>query len=91
MISPWLWPKYYDQDWLKIVNEEHVRYSLEVWGAASDGGGDGGELVHDGKLHGSYKPLAKFALNPYPIHHPNEMDVGVIHLKEEDAVLKHMM
>lgn len=91
VISPWLWPKYYDQDWLKIVNEEHVRYSLEVWGAASDGGGDGGELVHDGKLHGSYKPLAKFALNPYPIHHPNEMDVAVIHLKEEDAVLKHMM
>jgi hypothetical protein len=28
--------------------------------------------------------LAKFALNPYPIHHPEGRDMALIHLKEED-------
>lgn len=32
------------------------------------------------------KPLAKFALNPYPIHDTmNGMDLSLIHLKDEDA------
>lgn len=29
------------------------------------------------------KSLAKFALNPYPIHHPESMDLSIIHLKNE--------
>lgn len=100
VISPWLWPQYYGHDWLKAVEQDHVRYSLEVLGGkttgGSDGGGEGGEeeamaMGHDGRLGGSYRPLAKFALNPYPIHHPNEMDMAVIHLKDEDSALKHLI
>lgn len=34
--------------------------------------------------------LGKFALNPYPIHHPEGRDVALIHLKDEDANLKLM-
>lgn len=34
--------------------------------------------------------LGKFALNPYVIHHPEEMDLAVIHLKQEEATLKHL-
>ena len=97
VISPFLWPKYYNQDWLKLVTQEHVRYSLEVWGKNNNTSSNNreedimmGAQQHDGKLQGSFKPLAKFALNPYPIHHPNEMDVAVIHLKDEDAALEHM-
>jgi len=97
VLSPWLWPKYYGQDWLNMVTQEHVRYSLEVWGTPSEKGGkvnssdeEEMKIGHDGKLKGTYQPLAKFALNPYPIHHPNEMDVGVIHLKQEDAALEHL-
>ena len=93
VVSPFLWPKYYNQDWLKIVTQEHVRYSLEVWGSSSSSSSEKEEVImtHDGKLKGNYyQPLAKFALNPYPIHHPNEMDVAVIHLKDEDAALDHM-
>merc|ERR1719253_57342 len=95
VVSPWLWPKYYGQDWLKVVTQEHVRYSLELWGRPSgeDGHDSGGEkeIGHDGKLKGNYQPMAKFALNPYPIHHPNDMDVAVIHLKQEDEVLKQLV
>ena len=29
--------------------------------------------------------LAKFALNPYAIHHPNDLDVALIHLKQEET------
>ena len=93
VLAPWRWPKYYGQDWLRVVTPEHVRYSLEVWGrsppaaAAAD---DGGALAHDGKLPGSYAPVAQFALNPYPIHHPEGMDVAVIHLKEEEEALKRL-
>jgi len=92
VVSPFLWPKYYNQDWLKIITQEHVRYSLEVWGSNSSSSSEKEEVImtHDGKLKGNYQPLAKFALNPYPIHHPNEMDVAVIHLKDEDAALDHM-
>ena len=96
VLSPWLWPKYYGQDWLRLVNEEHVRYSLEVWGSGDGGNKRGNKdandkeennnvIGHDGKLVGSYKPLAKFALNPFPIHHPQDMDIAVIHLKQEDT------
>lgn len=35
------------------------------------------------------EPLAKFALNPFPIHHPDS-DMGIIHLKDETAALKQM-
>mmetsp|Transcript_21678 Transcript_21678/g.45414 ORF Transcript_21678/g.45414 Transcript_21678/m.45414 type:complete len:535 (+) Transcript_21678:1414-3018(+) len=93
VISPWLWPKYYGQDWLRVITQEHVRYSLEVWGKSSGGSGSEGgegEVHHDGKLRGSFEPLAKFALNPYPIHHPNDMDVAVIHLKQEETALEHL-
>jgi len=98
VISPWLWPKYYGQDWLRVVTQEHVRYSLEVWGNKTSAGeearaidNDGKDTIgHDGKLKGMYAPLAKFALNPYPIHHPSEMDIAIIHLKDEDAALPQM-
>lgn len=100
VISPWLWPKYYPQEWLRVVTQEHVRYSLEVWGVPSSGGkgksrgsSEGREedaVTHDGKLKGEFSPLAKFALSPYPIHHPADMDVAVIHLKDEDAALDHL-
>lgn len=96
VISPWMWPKYYGQEWLRAVNHEHVRYSLEVWGGddnndAPPGGESGRRIVaHDGKLRGDYRPLAKFALNPYPIHHPTGMDLAVIHLKDEDEALRLM-
>ncbi|KAL7548673.1 hypothetical protein ACHAWF_011947 [Thalassiosira exigua] len=87
VISPWLWPKYYGHDWLRAVTQDHVRYSLEVWGG---GEGGGGAISHDGRLRGEHRPLAKFALNPYPIHHPKELDLSVIHLKQEDAALDHL-
>ena len=34
--------------------------------------------------------LGKFALNPYPIHHPEERDLAFIHLKQEEESLKIM-
>lgn len=93
VISPWLWPKYYGQDWLREVGPEHVRYSLEVWGGGGDDAAAGRGIAaapHDGKLAGDYRPLAKFALNPHPIHHPTGMDLAVIHLKDEDETLRLM-
>ena len=27
---PWLWPKYYPEEWLQFVNEQHTHYTLEV-------------------------------------------------------------
>ena len=102
VISPWLWPKYYGQDWLKVLKQEHVRYSLEVWGQPSTGGGKHKKtsgsmsnkeqqiITHDGKLQGDYQPLAKFALSPFPIHHPQEMDVALIHLKGEEEALRQL-
>ena len=32
--------------------------------------------------------LGKFALNPYPIHHPEGKDIALIHLKQEEENLK---
>jgi hypothetical protein len=32
--------------------------------------------------------LGKFALNPYPIHHPEGKDIALIHLKQEGEALK---
>ncbi len=102
VISPWLWPKYYGQDWLRAVTQDHVRYSLEVWGnklstdkrvRAHNNIHDNDEdtvVGHDGKLKGNFEPLAKLALNPYPIHHPREMDLAIIHLKDEDIALALM-
>lgn len=92
VISPWMWPKYYNQEWLRTITQEHVRYSLEVWGVDStpDNQEEEKSIAHDGKLRGNHCPLAKFALNPYPIHHPKEMDLAVIHLKDEDEALRLM-
>lgn len=43
--------------------------------------------VYSLEVFDSQKPqeaLAKFALNPYPIHHPEGRDVALIHLKQEE-------
>lgn len=80
VLSPWMWPQYYGHDWLKEVKEEHVRYSLEVYGCK----GGSKEGAQEGKLNGVFEPIAKFGLSPYPIHHPNGLDIAVIHLKGED-------
>ena len=90
VVSPWLWPKYYGHEWLRSVKQEHVKYSLEVWGPSEHSNSDELENSHTGKLSGQFGVKAKFALNPYPIHHPSEMDVSIIHLKQEEAALKHM-
>jgi len=74
VLAPWKWKNYYPQDWLSQVNEEHCSYSLEVYDS----------------LQPQKGALAKFALNPYPIHHPAGMDLAIIHLKNEEAALKHM-
>ena len=89
VVSPWLWPKYYGHEWLRSVKQEHVKYSLEVWGPSSEHRNDD-ELDHTGKLSGDFSMKAKFALNPYPIHHPSEMDVAIIHLTQEEAALRHI-
>eukprot|EP00529_Nitzschia_sp_RCC80_P011458 CAMPEP_0113477650 /NCGR_PEP_ID=MMETSP0014_2-20120614/20317_1 /TAXON_ID=2857 /ORGANISM="Nitzschia sp." /LENGTH=613 /DNA_ID=CAMNT_0000370751 /DNA_START=80 /DNA_END=1922 /DNA_ORIENTATION=- /assembly_acc=CAM_ASM_000159 len=79
VLSPFLWRQYYPQDWLNKVRQEHCTYSLEVYGHCSDGSDTGVSEI---------KSLAKFALNPYPIHHPEGKDVALIHLKDEDSSLK---
>lgn len=78
VLSPWLWKRYYPQPWLSVLTQEHVRYSVDVF--------DNSASTTTNKR----EPLATFGLNPYPIHHPSEMDVAVIHLKQEDTALKHM-
>ncbi|KAL7477294.1 hypothetical protein ACHAW6_003107 [Cyclotella cf. meneghiniana] len=94
VLAPWRWPQYYGKEWLMEVTEEHVRYSLEVFGWEQQRGErqDHGEEdgVQEGKLRGVFRPMAKFALNPYPIHHPSGLDVAVIHLKGEEEALDHM-
>lgn len=40
--------------------------------------------------HPEKGPLGKFALMPYPIHHPEGRDVALIHLKDEDQTLRIM-
>jgi hypothetical protein len=49
-------------------------YSLEVFDPENPGG----------------DALGKFALNPYPIHHPEGRDLAFIHLKQEEENLKIM-
>ena len=78
VLSPWLWKNYYPQPWLEHVKQEHVAYSVEVFQQDSDTSGAPKES------------LAKFALNPYPIHHPGGMDLAIIHLKREGSALKQM-
>ena len=40
--------------------------------------------VYSLEVYDSTKSLAKFALNPYPIHHPEGRDLALIHLKQEE-------
>jgi len=77
VLSPWLWKGYYPQPWLEQISQEHVAYSLDVY-ESEDGGSSANES------------LATFALNPYPIHHPNKMDLAIAHLKQEESALKHI-
>lgn len=30
VVSPWKWPKYYPDEWLQFVNEQHTHYTLEI-------------------------------------------------------------
>ena len=73
VISPWQWPNYYQQDWLRQVQLEHCSYTLDVFDTAEGA---------------PPKSLAKLPLNPYPIHHPSDMDVAIMHLQGEDSALK---
>mmetsp|Transcript_30428 Transcript_30428/g.63803 ORF Transcript_30428/g.63803 Transcript_30428/m.63803 type:complete len:402 (-) Transcript_30428:3008-4213(-) len=74
VLSPYLWKDYYPQDWLNKVRQEHCAYSLEVF----DNDPETMKTVS----------LGKFALNPYPIHHPEGKDIALIHLKQEEETLK---
>mmetsp|Transcript_9445 Transcript_9445/g.20447 ORF Transcript_9445/g.20447 Transcript_9445/m.20447 type:complete len:484 (+) Transcript_9445:111-1562(+) len=74
VLAPYLWKDYYPQDWLNKVRQEHCAYSLEVF----DNDPETMETVS----------LGKFALNPYPIHHPEGKDIALIHLKQEEQTLK---
>lgn len=76
VISPWQWPNYYQQDWLKEVQLEHCSYTLDVFDMDTT------------NSDAAPKSLAKLPLNPYPIHHPSEMDVAIMHLQGEDSALK---
>lgn len=29
-VAPWRWPKYYPEEWLKYINEDHTYYTLEL-------------------------------------------------------------
>lgn len=78
VLSPWRWKDYYPQPWLKLVNQDHVRYSIDVYDSS------------EGLQKNAKKSLCTFGLNPYPIHHPNDMDLALIHLKSEGEALKHM-
>ncbi len=81
VLSPWLWKQYYPQPWLSVVTQEHVRYSVDVFDHPE------GDSTKD-KI--KREPLATFALNPYPIHHPVQLDLAILHIKQEETVLKHM-
>mmetsp|Transcript_8251 Transcript_8251/g.12508 ORF Transcript_8251/g.12508 Transcript_8251/m.12508 type:complete len:466 (-) Transcript_8251:144-1541(-) len=78
VLSPWMWKNYYPQPWLEKITQDHVRYSVSVYDQ---------EKKDVSKNH---EPLATFGLNPYPIHHPNNMDLAVVHLKSEEGALKQM-
>jgi len=66
---------YYSEQksWLQSVKQENCAYSFDVFYMSSQ----------------HVESIAKFALNPYPIHHP-EMDLGLIHLKDETQALKQL-
>lgn len=81
VLSPWLWKDYYPQPWLSVVTQEHVRYSIDVF--------DNSDTAVD-SASSKREPLATFALNPYPIHHPSELDLAIVHLKQEETALKHL-
>lgn len=70
VLSPWLWPKYYSQDWLKEVKQEDCKYSLQVYEGETS--------------------LATFDLAPFVIHHPTQLDLAMIHLKDEQEALRAM-
>jgi len=79
--------KYYSEGWLKDVRREHVKYSLEVLNSSNDNvnngdGNDGGNKIES---------LGTFNLNPYPIHHPEGLDLSVVHLQNEEDSLKQMI
>jgi len=76
VLSPWLWKKYYPQPWLDKISQEHVAYSVDVYDTRDE--------------TSVSEPLATFALNPYPIHHPGNMDLAIAHLKQEESTLKQM-
>ena len=77
VLSPWLWKNYYPQPWLEHVTQEHVTYSIEVYEQESES-------------PGSKESLAKFALNPFPIHHPDGKDLAILHFKQEESTLKQL-
>ena len=82
VLSPWLWKQYYPQPWLEKITQDHVRYSVSVYDADDDNNGNNSSIPNES--------LATFGLNPYPIHHPNNMDLAIVHLKSEEATLKQL-
>jgi len=30
VVAPWRWPQYYSSDWLQMINENHIHYTVEV-------------------------------------------------------------
>mmetsp|Transcript_21917 Transcript_21917/g.45257 ORF Transcript_21917/g.45257 Transcript_21917/m.45257 type:complete len:613 (-) Transcript_21917:1452-3290(-) len=90
VVAPWLWPGYYDQDWLRGVGVEHCTFTLDVFDMNVDGVGGSGSSA-SGKSSSSIKSLAKFPLTPYPIHHPTPgTDVAIMHLKSEEDALRSL-
>jgi len=80
VLAPWLWPDYYPQPWLKSIEQKHCAYTLEVYNTAANNNGDNTATA---------EAVAKFALNPYALHFPkSEIDLAIIHLKDEEASLK---
>jgi hypothetical protein len=93
VIAPWKWGNYYTQEWLTKVKPEHwyvcdqcdygVVCSIRWMGTHFFFGSS----VYSLEVYDPEKPqeaLAKFALNPYPIHHPEGRDLALIHLKQEE-------
>ena len=86
VLSPWIWKQYYPHDWLDKVGLEHCSYTLDVLDTDAEGGGGGVDGVEEKRGDGgTVEPLATFALNPYPIHHPGGVDLAILHFKQEDA------
>ena len=80
--EPWRSMYYGEQGaWLSKVQPENCKYELEVYDTS---------VKENQKKIGVSNCLAKFALNPYPIHHPDNLDISLIHLKDEDRFLKEI-